>query len=380
MYLKEVEIKKFRNINEAVFIFSPGITLISGDNAQGKTNLIEALYCLLKGRSFRTSFERECQPFHTDPHGTDPITLISASLMKDDVSHAVKYVLAGDEKRIYYDEKVISRLGDYWIYHPVVIFTPDDLSIIKGSPAERRRFLDMLGSQVWKPYINNLQRCNSVLKYRNSILRGIWEGKNREPDLDPWDTELSLVGSELYVRRWELVSNLVKHAEAIIQNLFPEKQNISLIYDNFLDTKEPLNLDDARQTYLDILTARREVDIDRGVTTTGPQRDDLNILLNDMDSRAFASQGQQRSLMIALRLAESALYTDAFAEPPIMLLDDILSELDTYHREHLLELFLSHTQVFLTISSPDLLTFKSKDVIQRVGVHNGKFDIKNELY
>ncbi|MCD6385814.1 DNA replication/repair protein RecF [Candidatus Sumerlaeota bacterium] len=356
MYLSNIEIRNFRNIQEVQLQLSPSANIITGGNAQGKTNFLEAIYCLLKGRSFRTGLDRDCLPVIVPaPVSTEQtIAVIKGSLVKQDVSHPIRFILTGEAKRLYYDGKVIKRLADYWSETAVVVFTPEDLSIVKGTPANRRKFLDVMASQLWQPYITNLVQFNALLKSRNAFLRQVVDGYASIEELENWDKELAIASAHLFCYRWQLIEKLQSLAPSIYRSLSNENESLSLHYENFLDANEPLSFDEARQFYLELLVARRELDLERGITTTGPQRDELSIFVNGLDARSFGSQGQQRSIVVSLRCAEALLMKEFFSDTPILLLDDVLSELDARHRECILKTLPKDSQIFLTTTDADI--------------------------
>lgn len=379
MYLSNIEIRNFRNIKETELRLSPSVNLITGANAQGKTNFLEAIYCLLKGRSFRTSVERECLPVSVSavsPSETR-IAVIKGSLVRQEVSHPVRFVLTEEAKRIYFDGKVIKRLADYWSEIAVVVFTPEDLAIVKGAPANRRKFLDVTASQLWQPYITHLLQFNALLKSRNSFLRQAAEGHASMDDIENWDEQLAIVSAHIFCYRWELVQKLHLFAPPIYRSLSDEKESLALRYENFLEANEPLSLDEARELYLELLVARRELDLERGLTTTGPQRDELGIFVNGLDARSFGSQGQQRAIVISLRCAEALLMKEFFSEPPILLLDDILSELDAPHKENVIKLLPEESQIFITTTEPELALFPHLESVECLTVSQGKISKQN---
>ncbi len=347
MHLSNIAIKNFRSIRDVTLDFSPRINIIVGANAQGKTNLLESIYCLLKGRSFRTRTDQECRPLPPLATGERGLTEIEGTLFENQVSHTIRYVLTGEIKRVYFDTKMVRHLADYWSQTPVVVFTPDDISIVKGPPALRRAFMDMLAGQLWQSYIQGFQEFNQTLKQRNALLRRIVENPSMARNLNVWDEQLANHAATLYVFRHTLIKNLNRYAPDFYKRLSGINEEISLEYDSFIEVEQATH-EDARERYSDILLARREIDIERGITTTGPQRDDFYVQVDDLDSRYFSSQGQQRSVLISLRAAEAAFLEEQTGVPPILLLDDILSELDESHRTHVLTCFPGQCQIVLT--------------------------------
>ncbi|MCX7766118.1 MAG: DNA replication and repair protein RecF, partial [Candidatus Sumerlaeia bacterium] len=202
--------------------------------------------------------------------------------------------------------------------------------------------------QLFPAYIKTLQNFNLILKQRNYLLRSIANKEAHQTELDLWDERLSSAASELFSLRWQVVQKLNQQVKLIFTRLTGKDEALTLTYGNFLDAEELFSNEDAQARYQDLLMANREIDLERGLTTTGPQRDDLLIEINGLDSRDFASQGQQRTVMIALRLAEAYLLWQYFNESPIILLDDVLSELDEQHQLLLFKELPPETQTLLT--------------------------------
>lgn len=348
MWLKHIQVSNFRNLSAVKLDLTPGLNVFSGENGAGKTNFLEAVYCLLKGRSFRTNYERECQTLLTSDITEEKVTIVKGLLIKQQVEHSLRYVLAGESKRLYVDDKVVERLADYWTQVAVVLFSWEDLNVVKGAPATRRKFLDILASQLFPSYIKSLQNFHVLLKQRNNLLRSIVNKEASQTELDLWDERLTASASELFTLRWQVVEQLNRQVGLIFTRLSGKNESVRLTYENFLSARDLVSKEEAQSRYQDLLVANLDIDLERGLTTTGPQRDDVLIEINGLDTRNFASHGEQRTVMISLRLAESQLLREYFNESPIILLDDVLSELDERHQMFLLKELPSDTQTFLT--------------------------------
>lgn len=357
MWLKHIQVSNFRNLSAIKLDLTPGLNVFFGENGAGKTNFLEAVYCLLKGRSFRTNYERECQTLLTSDITEEKVTIVKGLLIKQQVEHSLRYVLTGESKRLYVDDKVVERLAEYWTQVAVVLFSWEDLYVVKGPPAARRKFLDILASQLFPSYIKSLQNFNMLLKQRNNLLRSIANKEASQTALDLWDERLTSAASELFTLRWQVVEQLNLQVGFIFTRLSGKNKSVRLTYENFLSARDLVSKEEAQARYQDLLVANLDIDLERGLTTSGPQRDDLLIEINGLDTRNFASQGQQRTVMISLRLAEAHLLREYFDESPVILLDDVLSELDESHQMFLLKELPPDTQTLLTTVLNDYSVF-----------------------
>lgn len=357
MWLKHIQVSNFRNLSAIKLDLTPGLNVFFGENGAGKTNFLEAVYCLLKGRSFRTNYERECQTLLTSDITEEKVTIVKGLLIKQQVEHSLRYVLTGESKRLYVDDKVVERLAEYWTQVAVVLFSWEDLYVVKGPPAARRKFLDILASQLFPSYIKSLQNFNMLLKQRNNLLRSIANKEASQTALDLWDERLTSAASELFTLRWQVVEQLNLQVGLIFTRLSGKNKSVRLTYENFLSARDLVSKEEAQARYQDLLVANLDIDLERGLTTSGPQRDDLLIEINGLDTRNFASQGQQRTVMISLRLAEAHLLREYFDESPVILLDDVLSELDESHQMFLLKELPPDTQTLLTTVLNDYSVF-----------------------
>lgn len=353
MHLSNVQISNFRNIQALHLSLAPGMNLFWGDNAQGKTNILEAVCYLATGRSFRTRIDRECLPWNcTD----DTVAIIKGTIHRPEGEHNITVAISPTDKAVLVDEKHINRLGLLWGRMNAVLFTPDDLQIVKGPPALRRRFLDMEISQISSTYLTHLQRLHQILKRRNLLLRAEVDAGQINTMLDSLDQQLVESAAEIFRLRYQVIQQLSAYASRYYSLLSQEHEHLKLLYQNFLETSSELSLAQATDAYSQRLHERREDDFYRAQTTVGPHRDDLQILINNGDARIYASQGQQRSAIIALRLAEIHLMQDFTGQTPLLLLDDITSELDEHRKIHLLSSLTQNLQTIITATDPQIIT------------------------
>jgi len=323
--------------------------VLQGDNAQGKTNLLEALYVLATTKSHRTTVERELINWATPSEGRG-IARLLAQVRKGSGSLRVEIALieayhssgqaAHVQKRIKVNgvpRRAIDLVGQV----NVVMFSSQDIDLIGGAPSLRRRYLDLTNCQVDSRYLRALQRYNKVLTQRNHLLRLIGERRAEESQLDFWDRELVENGSYLIMQRQLMVAELAELAWPIHWQL-SSGEGLKIAY-------MPSVTGDFHQRLKDV----RKKEIAQGVTLVGPHRDDLAFLVNDVDMNIYGSRGQQRTIALSLKLAEASFIRSKIDDHPILLLDDVLSELDAARRHHLLESIASYHQVVITTTDLD---------------------------
>lgn len=318
-----------------------GVNVITGDNAQGKTNAIESIFLCALGRSHRTA--REAELIQTGRDGA----LVHLELMNQTGAHTIEIRLYQDaRRRISIDGLPCARSAELMGHLNVVMFSPEDLSLVKGGPAERRRFMDMELAQQRPAYYVALQRYASALKQRNALLK---RGDGRT--LFMWDEQLSAEGARIMRARQAFVAVLGESASALHREVTGGAETLSVRYRPCVDLDVDVGVPAAEETLADLLAAHlaagAEEDLRRGFTGTGPHRDDLLFTLNGADARVFGSQGQQRTAALSLKLCEIGLFHEQTGELPVLLLDDVLSELDE-SRGRLLLKNLRQCQCFLT--------------------------------
>lgn len=337
MIVKSLELKNYRNYNELSMDFAKGTNLLYGDNAQGKTNILEAIYLGATTKSHRGSKDREIIQFHENE------SHIRIQYEKQEIIHQLDMHLKKSRaKGVAIDRMPIRRSGDLLGQIPVIFFSPEDLKIVKNGPSERRKFLDIELSQMEPLYLYQLTNYNKILMQRNNLLKQIRFQKDLMDTLEPWDIQLVKYGSEIIRYREKFIKHLNKTIQQIHKKLTGGKEHMLLTYDRNV----------AYDEFLTEIGRKREKDLKYSTTNAGPHRDDLGFMVNDIDIRKYGSQGQQRTAALSLKLAQIQLVKEVMKESPILLLDDVLSELDSSRKIYLLESIKS-TQTIITCTGLD---------------------------
>ena len=336
MYIQNLTLKNFRNYVLQRVTVSPSLNVFTGRNAVGKTNFLEALYMLGIGKSPRTVKEREVVRFGED------MAYAKAEIIKKYSKHTVEmYVDKVDKKRIAIDGLPIKKLGELMGVLGVVYFSPDELGLIKDAPSARRRFLDIALSQQSKNYYYTLGKYNKTLIQRNKLLKT--GGDTLNCTLDIWDETLAREASTVIQYRRNFASKLSEIAKRIHSEVGVGEE-LDVSYQCSIEGDDSKTL---IENLLKGLSNNRERDIYLGFTSVGPHRDDLSVTINGLEAKKYASQGQQRTAALSLKLSELEMFYEETGEYPILLLDDVLSELDVKRRDKLLSV-TKHVQTFLT--------------------------------
>lgn len=321
MIIKSLELQDYRNYDSLNLAFDKGTNILYGDNAQGKTNILEAIYVSATTKSHKGSKDRDIVNFHKDE------AHIRTFLEKDGVETRVDmHLRKSKSKGIAIDGQKIKKAADLLGICNVVFFSPEDLSIIKDGPAERRRFVDMELCQLDSFYLYNLNHYNKIVNQRNKLLKDMYFNPDLKDTLNIWDSQLVSFGSKIIERRKIFVEQLNEIIFDIHKRLSGEKEEITILY-------EP---DVQIDTFERELQHSQEKDIKLKQTTVGPHRDDFCFMIGDVDIRKFGSQGQQRTAALSLKLSEIELVKKITRDTPILLLDDVLSELDSNRQNYLL--------------------------------------------
>ena len=322
MFVESVELNNYRNFESAKVEFSPGINILFGDNAQGKTNLLESVYLSGTTRSHRVARDRELIRFDQEE------AHIRLRFSKNDLSHRIDVHLRKNKsKGIAVDGMPLRRSGELLGLLHIVFFSPEDLSIIKNSPGVRRKFMDLEMSQLDKAYMKMLIMYNKALNERNNLLKQIALFPALMETLDAWDVQLLDLGRDIIKKREEFAVHIDELMRMIHGQLTGNRETMEVRYEKNVD----------RDSFAEKLLERRGQDIRNGTTSVGPHRDDLAFLANGIELRRFGSQGQQRTAALSLKLAEIRLIEEVSGQKPVLLLDDVLSELDLHRQNWLLE-------------------------------------------
>ena len=339
MYIKSLELNNYRNYDNLSIEFERGTNILYGNNAQGKTNILESIYVASTTKSHRGSKDREIINFEKDE------AHIKATVIKKDVPIRIDIHLKKNKsKGIAINGIPIRKASELFGILNVVFFSPEDLNIIKNGPAERRRFIDLELCQLDKIYVHNLVNYNKIVNQRNKLLRDL--GFNYDKDListlDIWDMQLADYGAKIITRRNQFIDEINEIIYGIHRNITNGKEELIVRY-------EP-NI--TGNNIYDELVRSRDKDLKLKTTSVGPHRDDISFLNKKIDIRKFGSQGQQRTAALSLKLSEIELVKSIIKDTPILLLDDVLSELDSNRQRHLLG-NLYNVQTIITCTGLD---------------------------
>lgn len=340
MVVEKIALTNFRNYSSVVLEFDDGVHLFSGDNAQGKTNLLEAIFLSAMGKSFRAGQDDELIGWNGDDakveiHFSNQLAVheLTFRFMR---GQARKNVLNGNSVK---KKDLIGMMN-------AVLFSPEDLWLVKGNPSARRRFLDFELSQSDPLYYQDLLRYNRTLAQRNQLLKKISEGRDKREVLDAWDEQLVVLAIKLVEKRMHRMNKLSCEASEIHKQITGGAEELSARY--FIYGENGGKEESYAEWYKEKLVFFRNKDIIRGFTDIGPHKDDIEFFIDSHAAKAFASQGQQRTIVLALKLAEIQIMREMTGERPILLLDDVMSELDEKRREKLIEAISGKIQTFIT--------------------------------
>ena len=356
MYVESLALENYRNYAHLSVNLSPGINIFFGDNAQGKTNVLEAVYLCGTTKSHRGSKDKEMIRFEQDE------SHIRMMVKKDGVSHKIDMHLKKNKaKGIAIDGIPIRKAAELFGIVNLVAFSPEDLNIIKNGPSERRRFMDLELCQLNKVYLQELTSYNKVLNQRNKLLKDIGFQPGLTETLDVWDMQLVSYGKKIISLRRQFMEELGEIIRQIHSNLTGKKEEIRLLYEPDVEEK----------VFEEKLQSAREKDLRFRVTSVGPHRDDFCVQTNGIDIRKYGSQGQQRTAALSLKLAEIELVKKIVKDYPVLLLDDVMSELDSNRRDALFSLLSEGIQTFITATNAEML---ENDLLKQARIVTLGFD------
>ncbi|MFA6075814.1 MAG: DNA replication/repair protein RecF [Negativicutes bacterium] len=361
MNISKLKLFNFRNYKLQTVEFSDTVNVIFGANAQGKTNILEAIYIASNGFSHRTADIRECLRWKENN------SAVAVALYRRNVEFSIRYQLSRlNSKKFTINDSPVrpSELAETF---NVVLFCPEDLWMIKGAPKLRRTFLDQEISQASRVYAKTLLKFNRVLQQRNSLLKNINARICPLELLADWDEQFAVLASRIIEKRFEALKRISMLANLAQRKLSSEQENLQIVYNIYGMTE---NIIPGKDWYLEQLKRNVATDIARMSTTIGPQRDDFDVLINDYDCKHYGSQGQQRSSILALKLAELEYIKSETGDYPVMLLDDVMSELDHSRQQQLLNNLAGKVQTFITTTDSSCLD--RRDNIRMHRVANGE--------
>ncbi len=402
MHLRHLSLTNFRLYSRLEVDLPAQAILLYGDNAQGKTSLLEAIYVLATGRSAHTASDRQLINWLANEDGLTPHARLAADVVRADRALHIDMVLllepakTEDGWRFRKQVKVngaVVRVTDLIGQIAVVMFLPDDVDIVGGGPANRRRYLDNALSQVDVEYARALDLYTDVVAQRNALLKQLAETGGDVDQLIYWDEQLASAGTTITLRRQSMIAELEQLAERLHRDLTRERHILRLRYQPAFNADLPigpvyqpslnLNLptqspeatfEQAKQSFLKQLEAKRKEELARGTTLVGPHRDELRFIADEIDLGTFGSRGQQRTAVLALKLAEVHWMRAQINEWPILLLDEVLAELDAHRRGFLLNQINGANQSILTATDPEMFTAEFRAQAKMVRVTRGRIE------
>ena len=357
MIINKLQLVNFRNYNHVAVVFDKMVTVFYGKNGQGKTNLLESIYYSSFGLSHRTSREDEMVKFSSEGMA------VLLDFTKEDGEHSIRMKRFFDQGKSYKEIKIDGNkttAKNHYSFLNTVMFSPEDLQIIKGDPGLRRRFMDMEISQTDPLYYELLVRYRRLLKQRNSLLKTIRDQNQSQEQLSPWDEEITSVGAQILIKRLENLKKLKEISIPAFHNLSDKNDSLEIKYEmkgnngeSYYPEEETYN--NIKDFYMASLKERRFKDIMQGNTGIGVHRDDFKTYINNADGKAFASQGQQRCCALALKFSQIEYVKEMSGEYPVLLLDDVMSELDQYRRNQLISFINDKVQTIITVNDKTLI-------------------------
>ncbi|MDQ7051733.1 MAG: DNA replication/repair protein RecF [candidate division KSB1 bacterium] len=338
MILQRLQLTHFRNFDHLEIQLEPGKNYFIGENGQGKTNLLEGIYCLGLIKSFRASSDQELVQ-----KGFSGYQIVGDIYNELAVQHKIAIVYNQGRKAVSFDGKKIARHATLVGQLPIVLFNPEDHRITSGSPSERRRFLDIILSQSHKSYLASLQEFQKILKHRNRLLANIRDGISEQSELEVWDWNLAKSGQKIMAMRKQFVDNIREPLQSKYAHIAAADADLKIDYVPS-DDRCVAHIDG----FLEALKAHRQTELVRQQTLVGPHRDDVVFYLNGMDARRHASRGEQKSILLALKFIEYEYLKRSSETRPLLLLDDIYSELDEQRQLGVVEQLTEIGQSFIT--------------------------------
>ncbi len=342
MYIEKINLTNFRNYENQEINFNKNINIFYGNNAQGKTNMLEAIYLCAIGKSYRTNRDKELININSEYAKT------SVEYTKKDRKGKIEISLT-NKKNIYLNDIKLNKISEILGNINIVLFNPDDINIFKEGPSRRRKLLDIMISQLKPVYVYNLNMYLRVLEQKNNYLKQIKYENKKEELLDIWETKLADYAEIIYNYRKKFTEELMKKAIEIHYKITKGKEKIKIKYISDFTNKEE---------FLKKIKNNRKIDILKGYSSVGIHRDDMKLYINDKEIGIFGSQGQHRSAILSIKLSELEIIKEETEENPILLLDDFMSELDKERRENFLE-DVNNTQIIITCT--DKLELKNEN-------------------
>jgi len=351
LLLDALNVRNFRNYSEQDILWHPHLNIITGLNAQGKSNLLEAIHYLSVVSSFRNSKDQEIIRWG------QKYFFIEGMVRKRTGSYSLAVGYSFDNRKVIrVNGNQRKKIGQILGILNTVLFSPEDLMIVKSSPAARRKYLDGEMIQLFPSYYYDLLQYQKIIGQKNNLLKEIKEKKYKESMLDIWDMQQVEIGSKIIKKRMETLKKLVPLARLMHRKLTDGEETLEISYETLEeeDTIKNLYTSEIKKIFEEKLVELRRAELRRGVSLIGPHRDDLKLSINSIDVRKYGSQGQQRTAALSLKMAELEMMKAETGEYPILLLDDVMSELDERRKRHLLDVVGDKVQTFITTTEVNL--------------------------
>ncbi|MGD1910545.1 MAG: DNA replication/repair protein RecF [Rivularia sp. (in: cyanobacteria)] len=377
MFLKTLILRHFRNYDQQHVEFTAPKTILVGNNAQGKSNLLEAVELLATLRSHRTSRDKDLV------NNEESFAQVSASLRRETgVSELILTLRRNGRRTVNLNSENLRRQMDFLGVLNAVEFSSLDLDLVRGGPENRRSWLDTLLVQLEPIYAHILQQYLHVLRQRNAFLRSQKENvydKSLQSQLALWDTQLVTTGTRVIRRRERAIGRLAPIAKLWHSNISDSTEKLQIKYAPNIVLSEN-NPEQVRQAFLDKIQQRTVAEMHQGTTLVGPHRDEVELIINDTPARQYGSQGQQRTLVLAVKLAELQLIEEVVGEPPLLLLDDVLAELDPSRQNQLLDAIQDRFQTLITTTHLGSFDSQWLNSSQVITVNGGKLSAKAVVF
>jgi DNA replication and repair protein RecF len=370
LHIEQLHLKNYRNYDQASLHFEDKVNVFLGENAQGKTNVMESIYVLAMARSYRTAKDKELITWDEE------YAKIEGSIKKKNSSFDLSLVISQKGKKAKISRIEQRRLTDYVGHFNVVMFAPEDLNLVKGSPQVRRRFIDMEIGQVNAIYLNDLSVYQKILSQRNSLLRDMYRKKSIEnmTMLEILTEQLIEKAARITLKRMKYMDKLQSFSGPIHHGISRGLEDLQIHYKPTIEVCDDDDLSKMVETFHLKFGKMKDKEIDRGTSLFGPHRDDLLFSVNGKDVQTFGSQGQQRTTALSLKLAEIDLIHSEVGEYPVLLLDDVLSELDDFRQSHLLNTIQGKVQTFVTTTSVEGIHHETLQKAATYQVHSGSIE------
>lgn len=348
LYIKRVNLKNFRNYESLDIEICEGVNIFYGQNAQGKTNIIESIYMCSTGKSHRTQKDNELIRW-----GSEEARIKVDYIRENDEKSVDIYLNKNIKKQIKLNGVKLNRIGELIGSLNTVIFSPDHMKIIKEGPVERRRFVDIILSQVKPGYYHNLVQYLKVLEHRNRLLGEAENNRAIVSTMDVWNEQLAGFGAKIISARRNFIDKICDIAASTHEGISHGKESLKLMYNSSVDNKGASELE-IKESFVEALEKTMTIDMRRGSTHKGPHRDDILFFINDTEVKTYSSQGQQRTALLSLKISELKYIEEETEDLPILLLDDVFSELDNERQKYLVD-FIRDIQTIITCTDVEYM-------------------------